>query len=448
MNQLLDGSAQLYDGLNELLEKSGLLVDGVDQLAEGSVKLQGGVDALSAGASQLKGGAAQLAEGLNMLDANSGALNDGAKQVFDTLLKTAGEQLSAAGVSVPALTVNNYAKVLNGVISSLDKNAVYNSALQQVTAGVNARRGEIESAVTEVVHQQVEQQVAIQVTAQFRENVEKQVRATQEKIIRTAILQKLMPGVTLEQYDAMVEAGEVPQETQDAFEQAVNAKISGVVESVLKSEATQAAIRLTVSQVTKKTMASGEIQAKIDEQTQLQVEKKIAETMASDAIQQKLQEAAEGSKAVIQLKASLDSYNSFYLGLLTYTGGVSSAASGSQQLIAGASALDEGLSTLSDAVGQLNSGVQAMQDKTPALVDGITQLRDGSGSMKDGLNKLMTEGIQKIADLAEEDLQDLTQRLSACVDAAHSYRTFSGASEEQESAVKFIIKTDSIPAEK
>ena len=125
MDQLMDGSSQLYDGLCTLLEKSGDLVSGINKLAEGAAQLKAGAESLDSGAAQLQAGAAQLSSGLNTLNANSSSLNGGARQVFSSLLSMANTQLSEAGLSVPALTIDNYASVLDGVIASLDDTAGY-----------------------------------------------------------------------------------------------------------------------------------------------------------------------------------------------------------------------------------------------------------------------------------------------------------------------------------
>ena len=97
MEQLLDGSDALHEGLSTLLAKSGELVQGVSQLASGANALSNGAGALDAGASQLQAGAAQLQAGLNTLNANGDSLNQGARQVFDSLLSNAATQMTAAG---------------------------------------------------------------------------------------------------------------------------------------------------------------------------------------------------------------------------------------------------------------------------------------------------------------------------------------------------------------
>lgn len=442
MDQLMDGSSQLYDGLCTLLEKSGDLVSGINKLAEGAAQLKAGAESLDSGAAQLQAGAAQLSSGLNTLNANSSSLNGGARQVFSSLLSMANTQLSEAGLSVPALTIDNYASVLDGVIASLDDTAVYQAALEQVTATVNANRGMIEEKVTEAVQAQVEAEVSAQVTAAVQETVTQAVHENEAQF-RAAVIQQAL-GMTVEEYKAAIEAGLVTQEQQDAVNAAVEAAMQAEIDARMQREEIQAQINAVTQQTVGEQMQSDEIQALIASNTELQVQQAISEAMSSDAVQAQLSAAAEGAKSVIALKASLDSYNAFYLGLITYTSGVSSAAAGANELKTGADALKAGTSELSAGAAELLQGIQTMKDSAPALVDGITQLRDGSMELSDGLKQFNKEGIQKLIEAVDGDLDGLSNRIRVTADVAKHYTSFSGISENMDGDVKFIYKTDSI----
>lgn len=442
MDQLMDGSSQLYDGLCTLLEKSGDLVSGINKLAEGAAQLKAGAESLDSGAAQLQAGAAQLSSGLNTLNANSSSLNGGARQVFSSMLSMANTQLSEAGLSVPALTIDNYASVLDGVIASLDDTAVYQATLEQVTATVNANRGMIEEKVTEAVQAQVEAEVSAQVTAAVQETVTQAVHENEAQF-RAAVIQQAL-GMTVEEYKAAIEAGLVTQEQQDAVNAAVEAAMQAEIDARMQREEIQAQINAVTQQTVGEQMQSDEIQALIASNTELQVQQAISEAMSSDAVQAQLSAAAEGAKSVIALKSSLDSYNAFYLGLITYTSGVSSAAAGANELKTGADALKAGTSELSAGAAELLQGIQTMKDSAPALVDGITQLRDGSMELSDGLKQFNEEGIQKLIEAVDGDLDGLSNRIRVTADVAKHYTSFSGISEDMDGDVKFIYKTDSI----
>lgn len=446
MNQLMDGSSQLYDGLCQLLEKSGALIDGIDALASGAQNLKSGAADLDAGVSQLQQGASSLYDGLSTLAANSSSLNGGAKQVFKTLLGAANGQIASAGLSVPTLTIENYAEVLNNVIASLDENAVYQAALSKVTAAVEANRPTIVAAVTDAI----QAQVTTQVTAAVQSGVTEQVTAAVREDVAKQIIPVATNGqMTKEAYDAAVSAGALDEETHNAIEAAIDAQIASeavqqtIAENVTVQMASEDVKKLISAKVTEQ-MQTESIQNTIAENVELQVQQAISENMASDAVQSQMAAASEGAASLISLKASLDSYNSFYLGLLSYTNGVNSAASGAGTLKNGIDDVKEGTAKLSAGTGELYAGILKIKDGTPALVDGITQLRDGSLKLSDGLKEFNEKGIQKLVEALDGDLEGVVTRLRATIDVSKDYQTFSGLSDEMDGQVRFIYRTESV----
>lgn len=473
MDQLLSGSSALYEGLSTLLDKSGELVSGVEELAQGAAAIKSGADSVDDGAAQLKAGLADLSSGLNTLSANSEALNSGAKQVFNSLLETAATQIRAKGLNVPDLTIENYAEELNALIKSLDETTVYETALKQVTDAVEAQRPVITQKVTEAVRQQVEAKVTAAVRQQVTEKVtaavQQQVTATVTDTVQQQVAEQVIQAaanMSKADYDAAVAAGMIPQQTQDAVNaaiqaqmgsEAVQSKIAENVSAQMASEAVQSkitenidtqisseAVQATITENTDAQMQTEAIQATIQQQTELQVQKAISENMASDAVQSQLKKASEGAQTLIALKASLDDYNTFYLGLLTYTGGVDDAAAGANALYAGADQLKDGTAQLRAGAAQLYNGVLQLQDGTPALVSGVTQLKDGAMQLSEGLQQFNRDGIQKLVNLLQNDVGDLSARVQATIDVSKDYRSFAGISDDAEGQVKFIYRTDEI----
>lgn len=473
MDQLLSGSSSLYEGLSTLLDKSGELVSGVEELAQGAAAIKSGADSVDDGAAQLKAGLADLSSGLNTLSANSESLNSGAKQVFNSLLETAATQIRAKGLNVPDLTIENYAEELNTLIKSLDETTVYETALKQVTDAVEAQRPVITQKVTEAVRQQVETKVAAavrqQVTEEVTAAVQQQVTATVTDTVQQQVAEQVIQAaanMSKADYDAAVAAGIIPQQTQDAVNaaiqaqmgsEAVQSKIAENVSAQMASEAVQSkitenidtqisseAVQATITENTDAQLQTEAIQATIQQQTELQVQKAISENMASDAVQSQLKKASEGAQTLIALKASLDDYNTFYLGLLTYTGGVDDAAAGANALYAGADQLKDGTAQLRAGAAQLYNGVLQLQDGTPALVSGVTQLKDGAMQLSEGLQQFNRDGIQKLVNLLQNDVGDLSARVQATIDVSKDYRSFAGISDDAEGQVKFIYRTDEI----
>ena len=138
MDKLMNGSDEMYDGMCKLLKSCNDLSDGMNTLTDGSLKVKNGASDLDNGVSSLQSGANDLQNGLNTLKSNNDALNDGAKQVFDTLLNEANKQLKENGIQAETLTIDNYAEVLTSIIESLDQDNVYSQAREQVAAKVDS----------------------------------------------------------------------------------------------------------------------------------------------------------------------------------------------------------------------------------------------------------------------------------------------------------------------
>ena len=163
-----------------------------------------------------------------------------------------------------------------------------------------------------------------------------------------------------------------------------------------------------------------------------------------DGVIAALPEAA--SAPVVQLKASLDSYNQFYQGLQGYTAGVAQAAAGAGELKTGAAQLSGGAAQLSGGAAELAGGLGTLKSSVPALTDGVTQLRDGSGELAEGLEEFNRDGVQKLVDAVDGDLEGLVDRLKATAEVSRGYQSFSGVSGETEGQVKFIYRTAPIEA--
>lgn len=398
-NDKLDDSA-----LNDLSGDIGKLTDAMTQLMDGSDELYDGLSTLLSSSRQLSSGVSQLSNGLTTLDSNSAQLNAGAETVFNTLLDTANTQLQAneslqeAGISIPTLTISNYADTLNGVIAALDPESVVAQAEQiareKVTAAVHAQEDTIRATVTEAVQQQVREQVTEAVTTQV-----------QAKVL-AGVLQT--SGLTQEQYDAL------PADSES------KAGIDAAVAAQMQSEAVQQQISAAVAENVSAQMASEQVQALIGQNTTQQIDLLIEQNMNSDEVKVQINAAAAqasaGAQQLLALRQQLDSYNTFYTGLKAYTSGVAEAKAGA---------------------AKLNSSM-------PALIDGVQQLYDGAGQLADGLKQLNEEGIQKLADAFDGDLGELSDRLQATIDVSRSYRGFTSTNGD---GVKFIFRTEAIEAE-
>lgn len=421
MDQLIEGSSQLYNGLTLLNDKSDSLVAGIELLCQGSTQLTDGTAQLQEGSKQLADGATTLYNGLATLCDNNETLQNGALEVFNTLLSTANAQLKQAGLEVPTLTVENYDQVLTNVIASLDADKVYQSALQEVTKQVEAQR----PMITQKVSAAVEAQVSAKVTAVVQENVSSAVEQEIHNQVYAGVVKQAL-HMSIDQYEQAIKAGLVPQEAQQKVNATVKqmmqsdeilAKKQAAIQAQMQSESIQKTIKAQVAQQ----MKTDAIQATIKQQTDLQVEKAINDIMASDQIQDKFKEAQAGLKSIIELKTSLNKYNIFYKGILQYTNGVAQAYQGSAQLKTGIFSLKDASNQLHNGAAQLQDGLYTLQGNVPALKGGITQLKNGSKQLADGLVQLNEEGISKIVNAYNGDVKTLADRLKATLDAKETF---------------------------
>lgn len=432
-NKLLDGTSDLYDGVTELYDKSGDLQDGVKKLSEGSndlrdgaykvadgtVTLRGGIGAIQSGASTLRdgtrslqAGATDLNNGLTQIAANNDNLNNGAGQVFDTLLATANAQLSDTIKSgqIQALTRDNYATEL----TKLSRTLAYLSTQEGATA---------------------------------------------------IVLKNL--NMTLEQYNALVAA-------------AGNSGSSAAAQSATVSPDSIPAV--TSDSTAASTASVSDSDAAAEEATNIIAEETVptadtpvvydaqptpAEQLAkiNAAISDTMQKSQASRNQIDSLKTSLDSYNTFYQGLLAYTAGVASAnagaaklvagskqvvegadklVSGSKELYDGADTLVNGAKDLANGTGTLANGVNDLSDGSDKLIDGISQLKEGSKELKDGMIEYNDEAISKLTDMDTDELQEVIDRMKATSSVSENYNSFTGSTDGMDSSVKFIYKINAV----
>lgn len=129
----------------------------------------------------------------------------------------------------------------------------------------------------------------------------------------------------------------------------------------------------------------------------------------------------------------------------TLSSGISQLASGGSQLRSGAGELSSGIQELADGSVKLKEGTAELAEGGSKLDEGVSDLKDGADELKDGMEKFNEEGIEKITDFLEDDVQDMLDRLERIKDAGAEYKLFGDSSTSGN--IKFIIETGSIEAE-
>ena len=150
----------LRDGadLPETEGKTKEIADRINELNKGLKDLDAGAVKLADGAQQVSDGAIALNTGLGTLKKNNEALNGGAEKIFAAILNTANEQIAVsgladAGVTMPALTAENYAEVLDGVIPQFDPDTLKAAASAKVAEEVRKQVAANEDKIRECVRE-------------------------------------------------------------------------------------------------------------------------------------------------------------------------------------------------------------------------------------------------------------------------------------------------------
>ena len=122
-----------------------------------------------------------------------------------------------------------------------------------------------------------------------------------------------------------------------------------------------------------------------------------------------------------------------------------------EQLAKGSSQLNTGISAFSDGIGQLYVGGQSLSEGTDqlssagsALDSGYQALIDGMKALDEGFAEFDKEAIQKLTDLAGDDLTNLTTKIRGLKKVDAEYQNFGGIYEGQSGSVRFIIETEEI----
>lgn len=373
--------------LDELKEDLNSVNDAMDKLMDGSSKIYDGLGTLLDGAKKLDSGVGQLSNGLDTLSSNSAALNKGATDVFNALLATASSQLKANGLTNENLTIANYANVINACIDGLNGTDTTGAARTQVEAAVRANTDKVKAAVTTAVRDGVKAQVS----AEVRKTVEAQVSAGVAAQVAAA------NGVTEE--EALALPGVADQITQ-----MTDAKMA------------EDSIKQTIEATTDAQMASDSVKAMIESKTEEQIQALIAQNMNSSEVQSKISagnaQIAAGVETLKGLLNQLNSYKSFYDGLNAYTGGVDKCA----------------------------NGANTLKNSMPDVISGITKLKDSEGLLNEGIVRFNDEGVGKLNDIMNNNIEGLSERFDAISRVSASYSAYTDGENTEKSSVKFIYK--------
>lgn len=387
--QLEDGSAELAEGMDTLQSKLGefsdgvsTLKDGVSAYTQGAATLADGIGTLKNGVDTLSDGVPALVDGVGQLKAGSASAVSGANALKEGTgsLRDGAAQLKAG--------VDQAVAQIGGIGASMDDSK---AAFQQAVLA-QAGFSSYEEAANKLAELQGQQSMLV-----------------------NGLADKAAGGTALDSMGMDVA-------TATASLNAVNEGI-GNLQALL---GTMNGGALALDQV-KANLSSPEMQAQL---SQLQAG---AAQVADGAAQ-----VADGTAALAEGLNTLDG------GLGTLNEKAGELTSGVNQLSDGTNQLANGANTLVANNGTLNDGVSQLLDGTKAIVDGVGQLGDGAHQLADGIVTFNEEGIEKIVNSYNGDMEPLMERIQAILDAGETYQSYTDIADGVNGSVKFIYKTEAV----
>ena len=376
----LDDVNDMIDGVKEMTGASDELVESMGQLSTGAGTLQDYLSQYTSGVSQVDAGAQALAAGLSELD----------KQVT-TLMSS----LSAAGSDdTTAQAVGQIQKDLGILQQELGSVTTLAEYVNTIRENVTTAKSELDKInVTDL-----ETEASNQAKEKAKKAVNTAISET-EASTKKAVMDHLKET---ESYKSLT------PEQQEELENAVNTA-SGTSSSA-ETECDSMNISLTDASGAKK--AIGQAVNALAEVKAMQVDTTTAQKALADLVTQ-----------FTALSNSLSDMPD-----MAEIGGKLQSAI--RQLAQGTATLSTGTSQLSSAGTQLNTGAGT--------------LARGASLLEAGMKTFDEEGIEKLGDLAGDDLANVLNHFKAVKEAEKTYTNYGGIREGASGSVKFIVETAEI----
>ena len=443
-SSLKDGAGTLKKGAKDVSTGANTLSKGASDLSTGANTLSTGVKDLSTGADTLSTGASDLSTGADTLAAGASSLNTGvqtlAKGVKD--LNTAvngGETTLAGGASAVSAGVDTFVGKLGDMATTLQ------TKKDQINANLQANGTSIENA-----------QATIDSLKSAQSNLMNGISMySADPTTATAIFTQVGQALGGVSINSVNDAMTVVVSLSDKI--ATIGQAQGAVSAIdeaasqISDPTTQA--QLTALQTGAKQVADGAAQASGAISTM--AGKMDDLTSGSGQVAQGASDLATGAGQVADGATTLHKGASDLSdGLNTLDGGIGqlkekagSLATGAEQLKSGTDQLASGASTLVSNNDKLNDGAGTLSDGTSAIIDGVGELSDGAHKLADGITEFSEDGIDKIINSYNGDIEPLVDRIQAVLDAGADYQTYTDIADGVNGSVKFIIKTDAVKAE-
>ncbi len=423
----LDDLDETSDNMDKIQEASGKLKDGSGKLLDGMKTYDEYMKQYLSGVDSLKEGVDALKSGIQVLNENKTAIGSGAQALTDGLCQFSNSLSAISFGNVSGQSGVDFSGVENAMVALVADGQKLNTALTQLQTQLQT----VENFVTEAVTYQTTVQNNVEAVKNTLGAIDWDAIENDAKAQREA------------QIDSAVEAAlnETMQETSLSEEE----------QEILK-EGLKSSLETQLKENDKDTKLTKEAREKTEEAVQillsipaLDIPDLSVDTRALPAILTDMQAQMQALGEAAELLGGLPEQ------MQTLQEGMETIQNAAEQLAKGSSQLNTGISAFSDGIGQLYVGGQSLSEGTDqlssagsALDSGYQALIDGMKALDEGFAEFDKEAIQKLTDLAGDDLTNLTTKIRGLKKVDAEYQNFGGIYEGQSGSVRFIIETEEI----
>lgn len=423
----LDDLDETSDNMDKIQEASGKLKDGSGKLLDGMKTYDEYMKQYLSGVDSLKEGVDALKSGIQVLNENKTALGSGAQALTDGLCQFSNGLSAISFGNVSGQSGVDFSGVENAMVALVADGQKLNTALTQLQTQLQT----VENFVTEAVTYQTTVQNDVEAVKNTLGAIDWDAIENDAKAQREA------------QIDSAVEAAlnETMQETSLSEEE----------QEILK-EGLKSSLETQLKENDKDTELTKEAREKTEEAVQillsipaLDIPDLSVDISALPAILTDMQAQMQALGEAAELLGGLPEQ------MQTLQEGMETIQKAAEQLAKGSSQLNTGISAFSDGIGQLYVGGQNLSEGTDqlssagsALDSGYQALIDGMKALDEGFAEFDKEAIQKLTDLAGDDLTNLTTKIRGLKKVDAEYQNFGGIYEGQSGSVRFIIETEEI----
>ena len=124
--------------------------------------------------------------------------------------------------------------------------------------------------------------------------------------------------------------------------------------------------------------------------------------------------------------------------------GAGDLSSGQSDLVSGTNQLGQGIHTAASGGKKLSSATGTLASGGSKLSSGTDALYTGADTLNTGLIQFNQDGIQRLVNIMDHDVQNTLDRINDTVKQGDKYQTFTKKAKGTKGSVKFMIETEEI----